>query len=84
MDQEQDIGKFKLTEGSIMEYIPGYNNMFNKGKCKVFPLQSLEEIVVDPSKFNHTKKIILQNIQAKKEKEREKGNYSRSRSTQRP
>ena len=58
IDKEPDIGKFKLKEGSIIEYIPTYNNLFNKGKQKVFPLQSLEEIVKDPAKYNHTKNII--------------------------
>lgn len=38
IDKEPDIGKFKLKEGSIIEYIPTYNNLFNKGKQKVFPL----------------------------------------------
>ena len=69
VDKEPEVGKLKLKEGSIMEYIPGYNNMFNKGKHKVFPLQSLEEIMVDNSKYTHTKKKVLENIAAKKEKE---------------
>ena len=68
IDKEPDIGKFKLKEGSIIEYIPTYNNLFNKGKQKVFPLQSLEEIVKDPAKYNHTKKIIQQSVQAEKDK----------------
>ena len=38
VDNEPEIGKLKLKEGSIMEYIPSYNNMFNHGKTKVFPL----------------------------------------------
>ena len=29
VDREPEIGKLKLKEGSIMEYIPSYNNMFN-------------------------------------------------------
>ena len=51
LDHEPDIGKLKIKEGSIIEYIPSYNNLFNKGKMKVFPLQRLEEIMVDPSKY---------------------------------
>ena len=58
MDNVPDIGKLKLKQGSIVEYIPKFNDLFNKGKLKVFPLQSLEEIAADPSKFNHTKKIV--------------------------
>ena len=38
VDNEPEIGKLKLKEGSILEYIPSYNNLFNKGKLKVFPL----------------------------------------------
>ena len=38
LDREPDVGKLKLKQGSIMEYIPTYNNLFNKGKLKVFPL----------------------------------------------
>jgi hypothetical protein len=44
--------------------------LFNKGKLKIFPLQSLEEITVDPSKFNHNKKVIQEVIRAKKEQEK--------------
>lgn len=67
MNKEPEIGKLKLKEGSLNEYIMGYNNLFNKGKRKVFPLQSLEEIVSDPSKFNHNKKVIAEMIQREKE-----------------
>ena len=59
VDQEPDIGKFSLKQGSIIEYIPTYNELFNKGKQKIYPLQSLEEIVKDPTKYNHTRKVIL-------------------------
>lgn len=58
MDNVADVGKMKLKEGSILEYIPKYNDLFNLGKLKVFPLQSLEEIVVDPSRYDHTTKIV--------------------------
>lgn len=53
VDQTKDIGKFKLKEGSMIEYIPNYNDLFNKGKLKVFPLQSIEAIIADPSKQRH-------------------------------
>ena len=69
LDNEPDVGKLKLKEGSIIEYIPSYNNLFNKGKMKVFPLQTLEEIIVDPSKYNHTKKVVQEQIQRRKERE---------------
>ena len=69
LDNVQDIGKLKLKQGSIMEYIPTYNNLFNKGKLKVFPLQSLEEIMVDPSKYNHTREIVNEQIAKRKERE---------------
>lgn len=38
----------------------------------MWPLQSLEEMVADPSKYNHVRKIILDANQAKRE-EFEKG-----------
>ena len=59
VDECPEIGKLKINEGSILEYMPSYNNLFNKGKFKVFPLQSLEEIVSDSSKYNHTKRVVL-------------------------
>ena len=59
VDREAPLEKLQMRDGSLFAYNPGYNNLFNKGKCKVFPLQSLEEIVVDPSKFNHNKTVIL-------------------------
>jgi hypothetical protein len=65
VDNCAEIGKMKIKEGSIMEHIPAYNDFFNKGKKKIFPLQSLEEIVQDPSKFNHTLKIVNENLKTK-------------------
>lgn len=38
VDKEPDIGKMKLKDGSVMEHMPTYNDMFNEGKTKVFPL----------------------------------------------
>lgn len=45
-------------KGSILELMPHYNNFWNNLKQKVFPLGTLEQIIKDPSKYNHTKEIL--------------------------
>ena len=32
IDKEEEIGKMVINEGSMIEYIPNYNDMFNKRK----------------------------------------------------
>eukprot|EP00347_Sterkiella_histriomuscorum_P023735 403333566 len=54
-------------KGSILEYMPQYNNFWNDLKQKVFPLGTLEQIIKDPSKYNHTKDI-MQNELKKQER----------------
>jgi len=48
VDKEPEITPLNLVGGSILEHIPTYNELFNGNKSKVFPLQSLEQIVTDP------------------------------------
>ncbi len=45
-------------KGSILEYMPLYNNFWNDLKQKVFPLGSLEQIIKDPTKYKYTKDLI--------------------------
>ena len=65
-DSYKEIGKMKLKTGSVMERVPYYNDLFNNNKMKVFPLQSFEEIVTEPSKFNHTKRTLKNEEERKK------------------
>ena len=66
IDKEQDIEPLNLMAGSIIEHIPTYNELFNGGKTKVFPMQSLEQIVNDPQKFQYTLKAIKRNLEIKR------------------
>lgn len=54
-----------MLSGSIVEHIPTYNDLFNNGKLKVFPLQSLEQLVTDPSKFEHTLTAVRSSLSLK-------------------
>lgn len=47
IDFNGEVGLLQIKEGSILEHIPTYNDLFNKGKSEVFPLQSLEQTVSD-------------------------------------
>jgi len=45
-------------KGTILEFMPQYNQFWNELKQKVFPLGALEQIIKDPSKYNHTKAVL--------------------------
>lgn len=53
--------------------MPQYNEFFNNHKTKLFPLESLETIIKDPTKYNMTKKILAEELEKQqKNQEREK------------
>ena len=66
IDKCDDVGRMSIDQGSLMMYIPNYNDMFNKRKLKIYPLQRLEQIVTDPSKYNRTKEVIKEQNKIKK------------------
>ena len=66
VDKEPEIEPLNIKSGSILDYIPTYNELFNNGKSKVFPLQSLEQVVSDPQKYNHTLRVVKKNVENKK------------------
>ena len=66
VDKEPEIEPLNIKSGSILDYIPTYNELFNNGKSKVFPMQSLEQVVNDPLKYEHTLRVVKKNVENKK------------------